>query len=502
MTTDHSHPAVAVTLLGLVRWAAGGEGSLPEVPCSWTIRACNHLEGHGLLGRYLDRHANEPPSWDDAELVAQVSRRHSEVLDLIARQVAAIHEVCAATGDKDHLVVLKGMSTYQLTGSARCARTGDVDVVAPPALDLPQVLLSLGYVQTRDAFLHEIGEFTKGEIEIDLHSHFPVYAYPQDLAGVNLRPEANLGRWNQRARFQERRITLDYFLATARNGAAPGGSGVRVAGPELLAIILASHAFMNFTNVWSISHREKPYVRLGELTDIQDLLALPTFNHDLFGQLIGELGATDAMRWATSTCQALLGRASMEAARHGIPTSTVRCLWWDLWADVPVPTQQMVASNWLEMSSLVGDLGANVVETNKWFATAGLDPKHTLTRVLATSPVATDFAVQLDPDSGPPSILIKLNLPAAAHDFRIRVDFGNWAVEWKRSCANGAETIVGASTTATWRGGQHAGTLQIETPTARAGVGFPPMLIGVVTTSAGNDAVEATLVPLRVRSHR
>ncbi len=56
--------------------------------------------------------------------------------------------------------------------------------------------------------------------------------------------------------------------------------GIVVADANMMILIICSHSFMNYTNIWSISHREKSYIKLGELWDIFDLIKHPSYSEE------------------------------------------------------------------------------------------------------------------------------------------------------------------------------------------------------------------------------
>ena len=153
-------------------------------------------------------------------------------------------------------------------------------------------------------------------MRIDLHAHFPVHGY----AGLDrdaLDPAAHSGVWVQPG-FRLSMRPIDWEMLNAhRVDCEVAGGRVSVPRPELLAIILSAHGFMNFTNVWSISHRDKPYVRLGELADLRDLFTDVRFDPDLFARLVHDLDATSAEIGFT------LARI---AQGRGVATAAVRML--------------------------------------------------------------------------------------------------------------------------------------------------------------------------------
>lgn len=184
---------------------------------------------------------------------------------------------------------------------------------------------------------------------------------------------------------------------------------------------------MNFTNAWSISHREKPYVRLGELADLADLTADPRFDHDVFTELVRQLGAGDAVGWAAWALESLVGPVDLpraEDARHP------RCLWWSWWADVPVAEGAWLRPDWYDMAQVTSALGASPVTLiGGRSRDLGLDDLGALPRQLRLAPDPGPWPVSVRFDDGGSTITLALPERPATPVERVRVDFGSVASE-------------------------------------------------------------------------
>jgi hypothetical protein len=463
-----------VRAIGVLEWTAGARAAAPELAAGDVELAAGLLDAHGLGGRFLHRLATEgadvPPALVDAVAIDVAATHH-----MIARQIDAVRAFIVASGaDPADVVILKGMSTYVVTGDESTARTGDVDIVVVDGIDLDATFCAMGFRRTRPPFMHELGEFTLDGVEIDVHHHFPIYSVPTDPDGA---PRST-------GSFAPLRVDAD--VDRFRRSARPGHDGVaadlRFAGAELSAIVLAGHAFMNFTNLWSISHREKPYVRLAELLDIERLLAVPDFDPALLVELEADLGAGQALDWVDTIARALLGRSVIPGRRRFEPP---RCLWWHLWETVPLDTTDLLTPDWLDVAPLNERLGFSTVDPGEWFEVpTAPDPA-----VRTTGADPTGFAVKVDAERAITRVEVRRDDPRRA--VRLRVDLGTPAIEIVVN-EDGSIHTAGAPASVSVDGD---GVISVDVADVRPGI--DDLLVGV---SVGADpTVSASVVPLRLR---
>lgn len=394
-------------------------------------------------------------------------------------------------------------------------RCGDMDLFSNDGGAVSRVLLELGYRQTRGPFLYELGEYTRGAVEIDLHEYYPVYSYPPSLAGADLRPERHAPAWSQSYQLRQHEITYDELSRGAVRSDFRETEGVNVPDPNLLALILCSHAFLNFTNVWSISHREKAYVRLGEMADLFDLAAHPSFSPERFLQLVGRFGGRDAVEWAACVAASLFGRNPLPVPvtaglGDALPAGRFpRCLWWNFWLDFDAGVDGLLRRYWLDMRSLVTQLGANTLT-----APAGRTARHS-TRPGADSKPLPRFLTQAEDARPIPLALglsksergLRLELQVSAEpegdSDRVRVDFGHVASEWIRSRGESQTSLVGAPAVVSFNdeGAGYELSLEFAWETLGRSVSEGseiPVLVGVGKHAPGGGLVASTMIPLDV----
>lgn len=400
-----------------------------------------HCDVHGVTARLESRLVAAAGPEDDA-LLRGLRQRMERLRSVARRHLATIESLRERLPDVP-LVMVKGMSTSLITGRPQTLRTGDIDLVILPE-HAPRVtagLEALGHVRTRPPFMHEIGEFTaypRGAepVEVDLHAFYPV-----NRLQLAVPPSADLAG-GVRA---DLAVTVLDATALARHREAAPSSDVAGAlpDPEAAVLVLASHAYGNWTNLWSISHRRKAYVRLGELADLADLAEHPSFRRDRFEALVAASDGTTCVTWAAAACRRVLGRDPFpQLADSGTDADAMlRCLWWDVWARVPGATPSWLAVDWLRMGALVRDLGA-LSRRGSSPDVRPASPPGGVTVLTGGRTVPADWHVQVTRRAG----RLDVRVTFGAQDGgvrRVRVDLGHTATEWSGAAVGRAGTWVG-----------------------------------------------------------
>lgn len=403
-------------------WVAGAPVDRPDIEPSDAPAIVELIDGHCLLGRAIARGLGTVEEGGLGELLVH---RQLAMQELVEDQLVAVEELIAATGS-GAVAVLKGVATYGLTNEPTSLRTGDVDLVVEAEVDVPTLLRELGYHQTRGPFMHERGEFARGRVEIDLHDHYPVMHLPtgrSPAAAEGRRPSA-LGTT------QAGILSGVELLRTARPCGAPALRALPVVEPEALVVIIATHSLMNYVNAWSISHREKVYVRLGELLDVELLTRGSGFSTPRFEQLIAEVGAGDAVEFVRHLGWLLLQRDLIPSSPPASRALPPRCLWWDTWTEAPPSTGSLLRRNWYEIDRLMDEVGTLRLSDD---ATLAIDPAAADQEgVLTTSSDAPRLWCRLD-DAGGNVLEVGVRCSEPDAPVRLRIDGGDWSVEWSRS---------------------------------------------------------------------
>lgn len=396
------------------------------------------------------------------------------------RNGAAVEGVYRALGEGLG-VMIKGFSSFLLTGDDATLRCGDVDLVVPDGNPVIAHLLSTGYAQTRAPFMHELGEFTRDGVEFDLQRGFPVSRYPHGKSGLGDRAITPWGL------VQACEIGFD-DLRRARVAVSTDGGRLWVPSLEMAVLIAAAHAFMNYTNVWSISHRKKAWLRLAELADIREMALAPGFSRARFKRLVERFRAHDVVAW-TDWIWTRLGSGPVLAGggcatRADFPLN----LWWNLWIASRPAIASLLTDRWYPLADLARQIEA---------ACRDPQPEHfgerrTLTPlweapgrrgVIRATTRRTRERFEIALDGLPPRALLRLRLeaPGIAEELVFPSEAGT-----RRVLGGTAPVLVEAS----------GASLAIEVDTAAGwgGTGFLGLLI-----EEGGDIALSALAPLRDR---
>ncbi|MBO3736637.1 nucleotidyltransferase family protein [Actinoplanes flavus] len=445
-------------LTSVLRWAAGADITLTD-PDFDDQQLLYLIDQHALAGRLL-RRLPAGPQWLRYRLGVPVAQQFADTLTRAAAHIRAIDDIVAALGDQPPPILVKGMATGLLTGDEHLLRCGDIDLVCADGASLIEVLTGLGYQRTRQPFLHELGELTRDGIEIDVHAYLPVPAYGAVGCTDFSSPEHG-ETWRQPRRPSAMNPIRHDRLA---DGGAVTVGRVSVADPCLLAIVLCAHAFLNFTNMWSLSHRAKPCVKLAELADLHDLVRHKDFDPARFAALVDDLDAHDAVRWAGWASTTLLGSNPLPVPAGTEPFP--RCLWWDFWAHIPADREALLLPGWFDLSAV--SALADRIELDSG--------RH-----------APAWSVEVYRDERQATVTVGLPQRTDAATERGRVDFGTIGTEWVLS--GGELTAVG---------GHHAIALL---PGRRVRLCYhladttAQVLVGVAEQDAAGTLLSAVLLP-------
>ncbi|MBC6445046.1 MAG: nucleotidyltransferase family protein [Alphaproteobacteria bacterium GM202ARS2] len=293
---------------------------------------------HNLQGRCL-RHRQDLQERFPGPLLAEIATTHQQTEANYRRNVGALGAVIDHFGHEVGTII-KGFSIFLLTRDPALLRCGDIDLVLADARALIEHLLDTGYVQTRQPFMHEIGEFTRDGVEFDLQWGFPISRYPDSIWGAPKRPVWGAGLM-QATLIEAAELNADNTHLSTET------PPICIPSAEFAVLIAAAHSFMNFTNLWSISHREKTWLRLAELADVQEMTVLDGFSRARFAQLVERYQAWDIVAWIDWIWTMLSGRPIFNlSSQRPFPSAAPCCLWWNLWIDLLPPISLMLGDRW------------------------------------------------------------------------------------------------------------------------------------------------------------
>lgn len=424
-----------LTYISILKWAAGSVEPI-DSKIEYDVKTLlNLVDLHSLSGKFLYRLQREKVSWVTPKLLNSLKRLQSSTMRKVNRNIKALSRLSEKLPKGKEIILIKGISTYLLTDKGETLRFGDMDILTNDYSAIIKELLGQGYKQTKAPFMHEIGEYSKNGVEFDIHDHFPVYAYPKELREADLASLKSTKVKKQNYSFTPSSISFNALKKDANGSNKLGLKNIKVVGPNLLVIIICAHSFMNFTNMWSISHRKKVCVRLGEISDLFYLTKHPQFNPKKFLSYCRQYHAWDAVKWAANMLMSIFGINPLPV-EVGISKGDLipfflfpRCLWWTFWADIPTKTDDLLLPNWMSINKLFGYIGKNEILINNGSLVKVDSSKlqHFFTINGELIPAKLIFGNESN------NLLIRLNILREKDVIldRGRIDFGSKAIEWE-----------------------------------------------------------------------
>ena len=314
-----------MNIADVLKWAAGSTRPLPQFDGMDEPRLLallgvdetallQQLLEHRLTQRFLWRYCVERPAWANAALLGRLSLAQGAAQGRLVRHIRAVAEIRAALPVRDApLLTLKGATTFALGGDSRALRySHDLDLCYDDLPLLWETLHSLGY-QGKRHFTHEYGKLSRGEVTIDLHEYFPVFAYPAGLIAHDFtQPASNSVTLCGPQRLEESRINYEDLRRNAVNGRALQTEALTVVNATLATLLLCAHAFKNYV-VGPHYLSNNRATKLAELGEIADLTRFYEFDALEFQKLVRQYDARDAVEF----CRHLLDSYMIP---HAIPS--------------------------------------------------------------------------------------------------------------------------------------------------------------------------------------
>lgn len=300
-------------LLQILKWSAGAGEDVAGIEDIAPERLLDSLAAHNLISRFYRRCQQEKPHWYVRTLSIPAYAKARAIESRTRHQIAMVREISEALPpDALPLIVIKGPSVFAMTGERRHLRfSGDLDLLCPDSQCLWDTLVELGYwgekgdaADETKSSAHEFGVLTRGGTTIEIHNHFPVARYPDEVRQADLMPMRHPKRWVQGLPpFLQSQISFDLLAAHSTEGVGPESRHLRVPDPAASILILCAHEFRNFLH----SPFTGMTVRLSALADVYDLARNPRFNVGCFLTLMAETGAEDSVCFVASLLHAYFG---------------------------------------------------------------------------------------------------------------------------------------------------------------------------------------------------
>ena len=428
----------------ILKWSAGASISLNPKLKYDERRLIQLIDLHGLSGRFVSRVKNENVNYFSRSFINKVEHKHQTIKQKIKLNIIAIRRLNRMLPSNIYTVVIKGISTYVVVHKKEIIRAGDVDILSNKLNYIIKSLKADGYTLTKNPFLHESGEYSKNGVEFDLHKYFPVCRYSKKLKSLS---KKGILKHNDSSLLYERISFKDIYKDSYLDKSYSETKNIRVVDISLLAVIICSHAFMNYVNMWSISHRKKTCIRLGELADLAMCCKHKDFNHKKFIGYVNKYQAYDSVEWAARVCKLLFGYNPLPLRlRDGDQNGNIlypRCIWWNFWALFPL-NNSLLQDNWMPIEELAKILGANTVSMNSKRGAGKLSTTNA--NYLLNGTKLIDPKINFKYERGKLDIQIEFNKDKDTLIERLRVDFGKNAIEYEFIGKSKKSSIVGDRT--------------------------------------------------------
>lgn len=354
-------------LLDTLIWAAGGPRT-PRFAEVGTDELLHALLRHRLETRLLFRARAEEVEVPGAVLT-EVTARHERYVEVVRQQIETFQQLqqeLARLSPTERVLPIKGFGLYALTGKEEHIRySWDVDVIGTDAA----AVVAAARTITEEGY-HFHGEdhpYVYAHMDgIEVHTRYLVTSYPKGVGPEGCDPRLNPGVLRLQEPFVAAPLT---YADLAANLATDARVPVQVPSAEMALLIRLAHVYVGF----AIETRPFPWatVRLEELCQVRELVALPAFDAHVFRGLVERHHGHVVLEFARHLCRELFGSDPFEDAGKADAVAGLgvdwfpQNLWWDgISAGFPTrldwtPEDLVVRSP--EWPDLVDELGGWVV---------------------------------------------------------------------------------------------------------------------------------------------
>lgn len=248
-----------------------------------------------------------------------------------------------------HPIYIKGVYLYLLLDDPLYLKNGDIDLIVNEEKTFTGFLISKGYIQTKEPFLNEIGEFSKNGVELDLQKYFPVYSLLLENNVQNIivyKPKTQKIGYND---------LLNNFIKV---------KNIHIPCLEMQLLIIISHSFLNYINMWSISYRERPCIQLCEFLVARKILLQTNFNYDTFQKILKKYSAEQVWNWFKKIMDTLF------ISPEDIFVQKIVCyrnIWSIFWLKTSNSIGELLDNNWFNINCICKQMNSNKLEKNSFY---------------------------------------------------------------------------------------------------------------------------------------
>lgn len=507
-------------------WAAGGARPVdPQFNEDLLLAAAR---AHHLGTRLRQRLEAERPRWALPSLIDAVAGLAEDAERRSGRLREAYAEVLRAAVGEARPVLSKGIAYPLLLRTEQSITwSADLDLFAPSPESLRDALTDLGYVlDTKNPpepygriVLHEYGRLDRGDIQIDLHDHFPAWRYPPLQVMHRTTPPATPGPWEVPSSLERGQVAIPQLVDASIVPMDPSGARLPITSPEMTAIISCCHLFANH-----LTEFPAPYatIRLGELANLFDLIRKPDFPWARFHRLIAGTGAQDAVAYGFALINELLDQRFVPPEGAALPDEPLppRALWFArgegilLVSTAGVESPRDVVINETPETQVIQHLGTSRIragheDDTEWHSSCPSEETGER-RVLLQTPASRTLSFRFTPVRTESGLRFLLDFPSASpgHEIDILLHLGEQIYEFIRHPAGElhaydrrteSRVVDGTLRLSLRRDGIYVVDTDWSRVPGRTRVTEITMLLGVREWEADGDRPAATtLVPLQV----
>ncbi|PAB25206.1 hypothetical protein CC205_26750 [Pseudomonas savastanoi pv. nerii] len=257
----------------------------------------NYSKSHRIVGPVTKLFMDHNSSLDHAplrflydEMLIEYTERQSffiKLTDLLFEEKAAD---CS-------LLILKGNTLHWLTDDPYMIRyTADYDLLSDDISNFKDLakLLGLPYIDT--PYAHEDGNIQLPEIELDIHKYFPMYSL--GFSETVSPPHNSVQKSNDT-------LKKLLFSCAEREKFKRAFGNIYVCKPELAALVVISHMYIDFAKLYSPFSSDRPRIRIHEIYEAYQLIQHCDFNLDIFKKFVLQYELSEPLNFYLSVIDSL-----------------------------------------------------------------------------------------------------------------------------------------------------------------------------------------------------
>lgn len=324
--------------LDVLEWAGGSHRPLPTIDTLDVDLLLEATSRHRIAGFFLRRLQMEPQPWANPTLLVGLTELQTRAEQIVQRQLHAMREIgnLYSPQSQKPLIALKGYSAYALTGAAATIRPSwDLDIISGDLEYLKNTLSNLDYelVVANDAYNYV--KMLREDIFIEVHTYYPLYGFSAPISVADVLPTQNPGVWNQAVSMQCDQIPYSAIAEHATSAVLPEARELVIPDPTMTVFIRCVHTFKHCSFVFP---KALATLKLGDLSEICELVKHPNFSQENFLKLVERFGAHYQVHFTGALMYEYFGfnpLPTLEAPIVGQKESVLIHRYYTFWTSIP-----------------------------------------------------------------------------------------------------------------------------------------------------------------------